>query len=634
MNKHIVDYLNYYINIENPQYAILINGSWGSGKTFFIKEQLKTWEEEKDDSQETITLQPIYVSLNGISTIKQINEKIRAEISPILHSKGMKVAKNIFKGFLKTAIKIDIDFDNNDKSDGNLSFNLDSLDIFNSSNDKIKGKKILIFDDIERCKIDTDEIFGFINYYVEHLSCKVILLSDENKIKLKYNDSESKIKYKDFKEKLIGQTFYIESDIDSAISYFFKQTKQRNKNLDLDSHKELIIHLFKTSKLENLRVLKQAILDFSRIISKINTQTKEHDNYDEFLVNFLAYFIIVYAELKTGNNQYKEFKKTFSLLDEDNTSENSLNTKYKEIFSEYNIYDSTYTFPIIELYNYIENGHIEKDKLNQLINSNAFFRKDEQEDWEKLWYWYELEDKEFKLLSKSVWSLFVSEKINNISVLIHITGIFLKLINENIISKEKSYVLKKAKRISMKIFKKGNIPAQYSLFGFMNSSHGKQYHSNETEEFKLLKNYIESLVIKNQSNKTKSYLKDYFENINEDSIKNIYSILKEITPESNTTYENTAIFEYVNGKKLGEKIKLLSNKSLLSFKHFLHSRYYPEEKYTNVSLQSYHKNDIKCLSELIIILKKNIKKRDLIKNKIISLFSNDLENIIIKLNKL
>ena len=37
-NSHIEKYLDDYVKIESPKFAVLINGIWGSGKTYFIKE--------------------------------------------------------------------------------------------------------------------------------------------------------------------------------------------------------------------------------------------------------------------------------------------------------------------------------------------------------------------------------------------------------------------------------------------------------------------------------------------------------------------------------------------------------------------------------------------------------------------
>ena len=42
-NKHIKEFLNYYIGLPNPQYAVLLKGKWGSGKTHFINEYKKEY---------------------------------------------------------------------------------------------------------------------------------------------------------------------------------------------------------------------------------------------------------------------------------------------------------------------------------------------------------------------------------------------------------------------------------------------------------------------------------------------------------------------------------------------------------------------------------------------------------------
>ena len=40
-NQHIADFLEVYLNAANkPDYAVLITGDWGSGKTHFIKKYL------------------------------------------------------------------------------------------------------------------------------------------------------------------------------------------------------------------------------------------------------------------------------------------------------------------------------------------------------------------------------------------------------------------------------------------------------------------------------------------------------------------------------------------------------------------------------------------------------------------
>ena len=70
MNKGLVEYLDEYMLNPDPQYAIMINGKWGCGKTFFIKKWMKAYEEGKNNTEKI--LKPIYVSLYGLKETAQI----------------------------------------------------------------------------------------------------------------------------------------------------------------------------------------------------------------------------------------------------------------------------------------------------------------------------------------------------------------------------------------------------------------------------------------------------------------------------------------------------------------------------------------------------------------------------------
>jgi len=636
MNDHIIDYLDYYVELDNPQYAVLLIGNWGCGKTYFIKNIIKKWE-EPESKEDKITLKPIYVSLNGVSETSTINERIRTVISPFLYSKGMKVAKNIFKGLLKTTAKVDLNIDDDDKTDGNISFNIDSLGIFESSNKDIKGKRILIFDDIERCKIKTDEIFGYINNFVEHSECKVIMLTDEQKIKAKYenNKSEIDIDYKDFKEKLIGQTFEVKSDFDTAVSFFIAESKKINKTLDLSRHETLVKELFVSSELENLRVLKQALLDFNRLTTFINKEFIKHENYDGFIKNLLAYFIIVYVEYKTGNDKIQEYQ-GYNYFDKKEDGPSKIaERKYSSILDKFGCYHSTYVFSLSKIVGYIEKGFISKNELNGEIKSNTFFRKDEEKDWEKLWWWRVLEDETFNDLKDIVWKQFSKGDFSETTSLLHVAGIFISLINEGLLNKKKSFVISKSKQILKKIFENNTTYAKHHIaYGLMGSSMGKQYQSLDSPEFIELKAFLDKKVKDLQAQMSIDYMKELFERISEDSVNLLYSKLKETIPDGSDCYERTAIFKTVDGKKLGKKIKSFKTKSIMDFKSFIHSRYYPEERYSNIRLEEYHKDDITCLVDLRTELGKNMKSREKIKNRMLNKLIQELEIIVDKINKI
>ena len=75
----------------------------------------------------------------------------------------MKLAKNILKAASKIALKYDIDGDG--KDEGSVTCDLDSILLLKEENSEIKGNKILIFDDLERCDIKLETLLGYINTF-------------------------------------------------------------------------------------------------------------------------------------------------------------------------------------------------------------------------------------------------------------------------------------------------------------------------------------------------------------------------------------------------------------------------------------------------------------------------------------
>lgn len=638
MNEHIIEYLDYYIELQNPQYGVMLKGNWGCGKTFFIKNQIERWNEkfipDKTDKGNTIYLKPIYISLNGVSKISTINQKIRAEINPFLYSKGMKVAKNIAKGLLKTGLRINLDFDGNDTNEGSASFSPDSIGLFKSNEDIVKGKRIIIFDDLERCNIEIDEVFGYINEFVEHYGCKVILLTDEEKIKLKYRSENSiissnekkegylPIEYKDFKEKLIGQTFEVQGDIENVISDFIEDYKKQYDNDVLSDNKSLIIDIFNTSKLENLRVLKQGLLDFGRFIKNIDKNYKKHENYKDFIKQLLCYFIIVHIEYRTGNETIKNFDEIIRFKDK--LKNTATKGKYRALFNEYTIHRSSLAFPVPDLFNYISRGYINPEVINVFLSENTFFRKDKKQSWEDLCRWKLLDDKIFKTHLKDVQQKFYKGKIEDPRVVLHISGILLDLIDHHLINIKKSYVEKKAKAILKKITKGDKALSLNIVFKNYSSSLNKRYLAYNTSEFQELKKYYTSLYNKQVSRLSKDYIKNVFEQITADTVDSIYDQLNESTPDNTKIYNQTSFLTQLDAKILARKIKGFHPLGINDFGFLIRKRYeYDNNPQFKREIESYHIEELDFIKTLKIELSKNHKKREPIKNMML----RDLDDI-------
>jgi len=171
-NKHVVDFLRYYCDPMNAlDYAVMLRGPWGSGKTFLINTFLA-------DRLKAGPTKHLYVSLYGLSSVRQIDEAFSRQLHPILSSKGMKIVTALAKGALKGAFKIDLTSDGKDSV--TIEPQLPDLNVLEYF--KTPKECLLVFDDLERCSVPLPEVLGYINAFVEHEGFKVIILANEAEI--------------------------------------------------------------------------------------------------------------------------------------------------------------------------------------------------------------------------------------------------------------------------------------------------------------------------------------------------------------------------------------------------------------------------------------------------------------------
>ena len=159
MNENISQYLSKYIINPDPRYAVMLKGKWGCGKSFFVQNWIKDYQEgtKKGDA----VLEPIYVSLYGLKETSQITEAIDRALRPFLYSKGAEWAKKICKIAGRIIFKTSFDVDKDGTEDLSVDATLDSLSLLASrNNDSEFGTKIIVFDDLERCLIDIKEKIG------------------------------------------------------------------------------------------------------------------------------------------------------------------------------------------------------------------------------------------------------------------------------------------------------------------------------------------------------------------------------------------------------------------------------------------------------------------------------------------
>lgn len=160
-----------YLRKSDLQYAIAIEGEWGSGKTRFLKTRL-----EKELLKDGIDLKIVYVSLFGISNSNDLYRRIMAAMLPLGDPNGNKRSR-AFRYILKLLSRT--------VSEGlaffrifpKVNFSIDP-ELFTSL--FLPGKHLLILDDTERRSADCDDLslFGAVNDLVENKGVKTILVSN------------------------------------------------------------------------------------------------------------------------------------------------------------------------------------------------------------------------------------------------------------------------------------------------------------------------------------------------------------------------------------------------------------------------------------------------------------------------
>ena len=370
-DEEICELILRYIRKENTEYAILIDGKWGVGKTFFIKNSLKV-KLQKEIKKTCRYKGIIYMSLYGIKDITQLENKIIYSImeNGILSNNERKTSKMLING-AKTYIN--------------------SLEKKDSIMDLIKmfqeiSKYIIIFDDLERCMISITELLGYINELIEHKNVKTILIANEDKMAEVESSYQNK-EYYEIKEKLIGEVIYYNPNIEIFLDYICDEEKEQLISRIIKDNKYKIIEIMQKYNYKNIRTLKICISKFKTIIEKIEEVKSTYKNYDEDVYNKLLDNILIY--LLHVTIMYKENIKlydwstllgSFGLINltiRDDKIE-ILGFKFVDKLVQYSIIDLEDIEKVLDIYNKKDQNDIYGKGSPYEVVTNFFGKKDNE----------------------------------------------------------------------------------------------------------------------------------------------------------------------------------------------------------------------------------------------------------------
>jgi len=484
INKHIDDFLDYYYDFNlPPEYAVLIKGPWGTGKSWFVQRTLERLKEKKGKF--------LYVSLYGVTSFDEIEDSFFQQLHPVLSSKGMKLTSKIVKGFLKATIKVDLDGDG--KSDGSVGAQAPDINIPDYLKDT--DAFVLVFDDLERCSMNVCDILGYINHFVEHQGYKVVIVANEDEI-VKKDDTEKT--YLRIKEKLIGKTLEIKPDVEAALHHFIERTEKVNVKLFFNRCFEKLIHIYNDSEYKNLRHLKQSLWDFERLYKKLEQPAKDKE---ELLDHLLKLYLAYSFEIKGGNLQPNEIKRIkgsmFSGLlgNSDIKKEKSLystlSTKYPMVQFSEPIFDEGIWEEILD------KGLIDAKKISESLKNSKYFSTENTPAWIKLWHFHDLTDNDFDVFVKQVKDDLENHRYNDVNVVKHVAGILFNLSDIELIKDTKKEVLEQCCIYIDYLKENSEIPFNIDKErSFFDNDHwgGLGFSGKEIQEFKEFCQHLESVI--------------------------------------------------------------------------------------------------------------------------------------------
>ena len=326
--EDLVESILDYVRSDYTDYAIMINGEWGSGKTHFWNNKIRNKIESLQLNGKRYTT--IYMSLYGISNLEEISKKIFIETTQLMDKNLRKFMTNNGQTTIPEYAKTGIDManffgvtQNGDKVDYSEFFSTDD--------------KVLCFDDLERANVDVIDILGYINNFVEHDHIKTIIICNEKELSTKLKSSNLEMKtfiatylldkqdelnktdkpmvekiqdkiehvfdkandYERIKEKLIGETFEYAPKFDYIINGILMRYENDPDLIRfLRESTGLIISTFNKSGTRNLRILKHALNDFKKIYEMVN---KSYPNTNHRVMQTMLIFTIAVSfEIKAG----------------------------------------------------------------------------------------------------------------------------------------------------------------------------------------------------------------------------------------------------------------------------------------------------------------------------------------------
>lgn len=611
--KNIKQSIQNYVK-STSEYALLIDGEWGTGKTYFVN---KNFFPEIQVNDKTYT--SIYMSVYGCDSLIEVKKKINVSI---LKNKGFRkmfsdfdkdldgvgtiqktmeqvpVLKDnsIFKGIMK-GVRIGID---------EIVPYIDEVQLKNQ-----KEKIILFIDDLERLsdEIEMKDFLGLIHSdYIEQLGFKVIFISDTTKLEGKHRCFFDKTK-----EKIIDKTILFEYDNEVIV----KEIVGNSSNIFLKENIEWISDMLELcNKTINIRTLKSISNNFIYLDGLLKEKV-ENQHSQKFEKSLFLNTMVLTNEFKLGKingkviRELKFNEKSLKLLNTLNYMEllgvvetdkekiqteitdeevevrkivNTINKQYHGLKKEFD----EYIFYFADIQNYIIHGYFDIEQFKESYEKwkSFFYPTKELNNINMLHNFREMTDIDLEERQAAILESLKENKYN-FQELLEIYNWFIVFNKFDLI-----LVNKKFDKIEKSIV----------------NSIQESYPNTDREDLTRLEVIADSLEEDNKIKELKNKLKD----LDEERLKKEYSkvlnnLFENKVFETTSKNGNEIVFDLLNESNLLEEYVLCNNGKSEQLRYYLHSQYFTKEKIKSSNVKGIIKK-LERTNELGRIDNFNIKK--------------------------
>lgn len=400
--NNLTQIIDNYLQSEEP-YALQIDGEWGAGKTYFIKNNAIDKLKEENNYA-------IYFSLYGFNNLNDLKQELFYQVISELGSN-----KNILASINKLNEKFkkfsNILDDSKLKSIGLISdWILESYNNAKLDSSTTEQSIVIFIDDLERVskEIDLKDLLGFIlNELLEKMKCKVIILSNSSEI----SDSEE---FKKIKEKVISRTVKFKYDMSTIEDMILK----KSRNIFIKKNSSWIKTVLESQQVINetkglnMRTLFSIIETFEFVESKLLVEInklKSNDLKTKIRKSIFLNIFVITNEYKLGNIDEESLRSLNGLT---NTryftyylSKDAIKTIKETIIDQYHNqceeFDD-YIFYSRDINTYILSGYMDQSSYTSVWERAFFPKSKEISNLDQLIDFRRLTDDELKTIQQNI----------------------------------------------------------------------------------------------------------------------------------------------------------------------------------------------------------------------------------------